>query len=244
GADEPYETASTVKTYILACLFDQVEQGKADLEEMLLYKEEHVVDGSGVLAALDPGAMLRVKDVATLMIIISDNIATNMMIDYLGLDRINACIAKLGCKDTQLYNPIHFEQYDRLGTTTPRDYAGIFTRLVKGELISKSADEKMLEIFKKQHYNSMITKDFPPYYMDSDNTDEVLIQVASKSGSMNACRNDGGIVYTPYGAYVIVMMHKDFSDAMYYPAHPATVFGARVSRMILDQYLALEGRIL
>ncbi|MEG2350882.1 MAG: serine hydrolase, partial [Hungatella sp.] len=122
--------------------------------------------------------------------------------------------------------------------------AGLVTRWVKGELISKSADEKLLESFKKQHYNSMITKDFPPYYMDSDNTDEVLIQVASKSGSMNACRNDGGIVYTPYGAYVIVMMHKDFSDAMYYPAHPATVFGARVSRMILDQYLALEGRIL
>ena len=75
-----------------------------------------------------------------------------------------------------------------------------------------------------------------------DNPDEVLIHGASKSGSMDACRNDGGIIYTPYGKYVLVMLNKNFSDAMYYPNHPATVFGGRVSRMVLDQVLALEGR--
>ena len=119
----------------------------------------------------------------------------------------------------------------------------MFTRLVRGELISPEADQQMLEIFKKQHYNSMITGDFPPYYMYSEDTgEEELIQVASKSGSMDACRNDGGIIYTPYGPYVLVMMHKNFSDSLYYSNHPATVYGAKVSRMILDQYLALEGR--
>ena len=89
GADEAFETASTIKTYILACLFDQVEKGKASLEDMVEYKEEHTVDGSGVLCALEPGAVLRVKDAATLMIIVSDNVATNMMIDYLGLDPVD-----------------------------------------------------------------------------------------------------------------------------------------------------------
>ncbi|MFT4107492.1 MAG: serine hydrolase [Lacrimispora sp.] len=241
--DDAFETASAIKTYILVCLFDQVEKGKKSLEDVIEYKEEHVVDGSGVLPALEPGAMLRVKDAATFMIIVSDNIATNMIIDYLGLDTINQCIRDLGCRDTVLHNPIHFEQYDGLGTSTPRDYASIFIRLAKGELISPSADKKMVEILKKQHYNTMITRDFPPVYMDSDNTDDILISVASKSGSMDACRNDGGIVFTPYGPYVIVMFHKEFSDAMYYPAHPATVFGARVSRMVLDQFLALEGKL-
>ena len=241
GADEPYETASTIKTYILACLFDEVEKGNASLEDLLTYQESHVVDGSGVLCALETGATFRVKDVATLMIIVSDNVATNMLIDYLGIDTINHCIQKLGCKDTVLHNSLHFDRYRKLGTTTPRDYASMFIRLAKGELISPEADRKMLEIFKKQHYNSMITKDFPPVYMDSDNTDDVMIHVASKSGSMDACRNDGGIVYTPYGPYVLVMLNKEFSDAMYYPAHPATVFGARVSRMLLDQFIAKEG---
>lgn len=242
GADEEFETASSIKTYILACLFDEIEKGNASLDDMITYEESHVVDGSGVLCSLEPGAVLRVKDAATLMIIVSDNIATNMMIDYLGLDAINACIQKLGCKDTVLHNPINFEKYDKLGTTTPRDYGSVFTRLAKHELISPEADEKMLEILKKQHYNSMITKDFPPFYMDSDNTDDILIRVASKSGSMDACRNDGGIIFTPYGPYVLVMLNKEFSDAMYYPGHPATVFGARVSRMLLDQFIALEGR--
>ena len=242
GADEKFETASTVKTYILATLFDQIGKGKASLDDMLTYREDHFVDGSGVLISLDPGAVLRVKDVATLMIIVSDNIATNIMIEYLGIDTINACIQKLGCKDTVLHNPIHFDLYDKLGTTTPRDYASIFTRLAKGELLSPELDAQMVEIFKKQHYNSMITKDFPQFFMDPDNTDDVIFKVASKSGSMDACRNDGGIIFTPYGPYVLVMMNKNFSDAMYYADHPATVFGARVSRMFLDQFLALEGR--
>ncbi len=243
-AKEKVETASTVKTYILACLFDEVEKGRASLEDMVTYKETHVVEGSGVLCSLDPGLPLRVKDAATLMIIVSDNIATNMMIDYLGLDTINTCIERLGCRDTRLHNPIDFERYERLGTTTPADYASIFTRLAKGGLIGPEADIKMIEILKKQHYNSMITGNFPPVYMDSDNTDDILIEVASKSGSMDACRNDGGIIYTPYGPYVLVMLNKEFGDAMYYPGHPATVFGARVSRMLLDQFLALEGRFL
>lgn len=243
GAEEKFETASTIKTYILACLFDQVEQGKASLEDMLTYEKKHFVDGSGVLRSLDFGASLRVKDVATLMIIVSDNVATNMIIDYLGIDTINHCIQKLGCKDTVLHNPIDFERYRQLGTSTPADYASLFTRMVKGGLISEESDKKMIEILKKQHYNSMLTKSLPPFYLDSEDTgEEEMFSIASKSGSMDACRNDGGIIYTPYGPYVLVMMHKEFQDSLYYPEHPATVFGSRVSRMLFDQFLALEGR--
>jgi beta-lactamase class A len=244
GADEPFETASTIKTYILACLFDQIEKGKASLEDKLTYREDEFVDGSGMFRDLEFGTVMSVKNVATLMIIVSDNIATNMMIDYLGLDTINACIQKLGCPNTVLHNPIHFDRYDRLGTTTPREYASMFTRLAKGELISPTASAKMREIFRRQHYQTMLTRNLPQYLLDSEDTgEEELIYVASKSGSMDACRNDGGIVHTPYGEYVIVLMNKEFSDSVYHEEHPAYVFGGRVSRMIFDQYLALEGRI-
>ena len=135
GVDEKFETASTIKTYILACLFDKVKKGEVSLDDMLTYKPEHFVDGSGVVRSLDPGLQLRAKDVATLMIIVSDNVATNMMIDFLGLNDINECIQTLGCKDTVLHNPINFEKYDKLGTSTVSDYASIFIRLLKGELI-------------------------------------------------------------------------------------------------------------
>ena len=244
NADEKFETASTVKVYILAALFDAIEKGKASLSDMLEYKKEHEIDGSGVMNSLEIGTVLSVKNIATLMIIVSDNIATNILIDYLGVDNINACIQALGCKDTVLHNPIDFEKYDKLGTSTPRDYASMWERMAQGTLISPEASAQMLAICKQQHYNSMLTKSIPAYYLDPDNFDDgEIIYVASKSGSMNACRNDGGIISTPYGKYVIVLFNKEFSDAMYYPEHPATVFGSKVSRLVFDQYLALEGRL-
>ena len=244
GADEAFETASTIKAFILAALYAQVERGKADLEETITYRQSQFVDGSGMLRALGVGAQLKVRDTATMMIICSDNIATNMIIDYLGLDTINDCIRQLGFARTVLHNPLHFDRYRQLGTTTPRDYAGLFARLAKGELVSREASRQMLGILRQQHYNTMLTADFPQYYLDCEETGAPeLIWVASKSGSMNACRNDGGIVHTPYGEYVIVLMNKDFHDIIEYNDHPAMVYGARVSRMILDQVLACEGRL-
>lgn len=241
--DEKFETASTIKVYILAALFDAIEQGKASLKDMLTCEERFWIDGSGILGSLEVGTTLSVKNVATLMIIVSDNIATNMLIDYLGIDNINACIQKLGCKDTVLHNVLDFAKYHQLGTTTPRDYASMFVRIQNRTLVSPEASEQMWQILSQQHYNSMIVKSLPQFYVDPDNYDEQLFWFASKSGSMNACRNDGGIITTPYGSYVIVMLNKDFSDKQYYPDHPATVFGSRISRLIFDQYLTLEGRL-
>ena len=244
GADEEYETASCIKAFILAVLYLQAGRGKADLEEEIPYEQSQFVDGSGMLRALGVGAKLKVKDTATMMIICSDNIATNMIIDYLGLDTINACIRELGFAHTVLHNPLHLDRYEKLGTTTPRDYAALFAQVAKGTLVSPEASAAMLGIFRQQHYNPMLTHDFPPFYLDCEETGEPeLIWVASKSGSMNACRNDGGIIHTPYGEYVIVLMNKDFHDIIEYDGHPAMVYGARVSRMILDQLLACEGRL-
>lgn len=132
GADEEFETASTIKAFILAALYLQAQRGKADLAEEITYEQSQFVDGSGMLRALGVGAKLKVKDTATMMIICSDNIATNMIIDYLGLDTINACIRELGFAHTVLHNPLHFDRYRQLGTTTPRDYAALFARIAKG----------------------------------------------------------------------------------------------------------------
>lgn len=245
-SDASFESASTIKTYILIDLFQQVHDGLKYLDDMLIYTEENKIDGSGVLQSLDTGVRLSVKNFATLMIIVSDNVATNVLIDYLGIEHINSTIKKWGFNDTVLHNKINFDKYDKLGTTTPKDYGRAFSMLHEGTLISRDSCEQMLEILKKQHYNSMITKDFPQYYLSGDDSlasEEEQIAVASKSGSMNACRNDGGIVFTPYGDYVIVIFNNNFYDPLYYPEHDATFYGAKVSRLVLDQYLALKGRL-
>lgn len=246
NADDTFETASTIKTFILIDLFQQVHDGTKSLNDMLTYTEDNKIDGSGVIQSLDLGVTMSVKNFATLMIIVSDNVATNILIDYLGADHINETIKKWGFNDTVLHNKIDFEKFNKLGTSTPRDYGKAFAMIHDGTLISREACEQMLEIFKMQHYNSMITKDFPQYYLSGDDSmagEDEQVSVASKSGSMNACRNDGGIVYTPYGDYVIVMFNKEFYDPLYYAGHDATVYGARVSRMVFDQFIALKGRI-
>lgn len=244
NVDEKFETASSIKSFILADLFKQVKEGTKSLQEKLIYTKDNYINGSGVLNSLDEGVEMTAINYAKLMIIVSDNIATNIMIDYLGLEHINKTIKDLGFKDTVLHNKIDFEKYDKLGTSTPRDYGRFFELLAKKELISEKASEEMFEIFKMQHYNSMIVRDFPQYYLDSEDTgEEELVYVASKSGSMNACRNDGGIVSTPYGKYVIVMFNKGFYDPLYYPNHDSTVYGGRVSRMIFDEYIAKQGKL-
>ena len=100
----------------------------------------------------------------------------------------------------------------------------------------------MIAILKNQHYNTILTNALPPYFLDAEDTgDEELISIASKSGSMDACRNDGGIIYTPYGGYVISVFTKDFKDNLYYQEHESYRFGGKVSRLIFDQYLSLKG---
>ena len=96
GEDEIYETASVIKSFILLDLFEQVERGDKSLEDQLVFKEEFRVDGSGVLHSMLSGLKMSAENFAILMIIVSDNTATNIMIDYLGIDRINETIEKYG----------------------------------------------------------------------------------------------------------------------------------------------------
>ncbi|MFC4803741.1 serine hydrolase [Filifactor villosus] len=244
--EETFETASTIKSFILLELFEQIKQGRLGLHEKISYEEKHRVDGSGVLHNMDSAFSMSIFNFATLMIIISDNTATNVLIDLLGKDEINATIQRYGFEDTKLHNRIDWERYDILGTTTAKDYGDFFYKLYRNELVDEVSCRAMIEIFKKQHYNSMITRLFPQYYLSGDDCIAEAaeqIEVASKSGSMNACRNDGGIVFTPVGDYVISMFHKDFHDPLYHMDHEASLYGSKASRMVLDSFLALGGSL-
>lgn len=243
NADEEFETASCIKVPILTELLRCVHEGKINLNHKLEYTKENFVVGSGILRSLSYGLQLSILDYATLMIIVSDNIATNTLIDLLGIDNINNTCNDLGLKHTILHNKLDFDKYDKLGTTTPREYGSIFEKVYNKELWSEEMSDKFVEILKMQHYNTMLTKEIPPYYLDSEDTgDEELIYIASKSGSMNACRNDGGLFFTPYGGYTIALLTKEFHDPLYYNDHESYKFGPKISNLLLNQYLALEGK--
>lgn len=244
NADEEFETASCVKIFILVELFRRVHEGTTQLTDKLTYTKCNFVNGSGVIRSLTEGLELSINDYATLMIIVSDNIATNILIEYLGVENINKTIRSLGLKKTLLHNKIDFNKYDKLGTSTPREYASIFEKVYRHELWSKEMSEKFIEILKMQHYNSMLSKEIPPYYLDSEDTgDEELIYIISKSGSMNSCRNDGGLFYTPYGGYAISLFTKEFYDPIYHNEHESYIYGPKVSNLILNHYLSLKGKL-
>lgn len=214
NSEDKFESASCIKLFILAELYRRIYKKEIDPNQLLKYEKKHYVVGSGVLRALDCGVRMTAKNFATLMIIVSDNIATNILIDFLGIDNINNTCKELGFKDTILHNTIDFEKYKKLGTTTPKDYGRCFEKLYKKELWSGELSQQMLDILGKQHYNTMLVKELAPYYLDSEDTgDEELVRIASKSGSMDACRNDGGIIYTPYGDYAIAIFTNESSPA-------------------------------
>jgi beta-lactamase class A len=247
-ADEEFETASTIKSFILADLFLQVHKGRKSLSDMMPYERENHIGGSGILKCMDEGTVLSAKNMATLMIIVSDNVATNVLIDYLGFEHINSTIASLGFTKTKLLRKLmegaEGEDWPPLGVTTPREYGRFFAMLARDELVSPEASKQMLDIFKNQHYNDTLTNWLPPYYLDEDNFGAAgtEIYVASKSGSKENCRNDGGIVGTPYGRYVLAILTRDFHDTQCHKDHESHTYGARVSRLLFDQYMAKEGR--
>lgn len=244
GADDVFESASTIKIFVLGCLFDCANKGTASLDEMLTYRKEQYVDGDGVIRSLSQGTSLRAEDAAVLMIILSDNIATNMLIDYLGIDRINAFIDQCGCSKTCLHRRLMSDGGGaRLGSITPRDMGHFFRLLSERKLTGPKSDERMIAILRRQQHQAMLTGQLPAYYMEQACEEEPdLVYVASKSGTMDECRNDGGIVHTPYGDYVIVIMCTGFKNKSEAADHPAILYGQQVSRLLFDQYLALEGQ--
>src|SRR5579859_8020923 len=142
--DLPLKTASTIKLGILLDAAQQIRAGKATLDEKLVLNHDNQVEGSGVLAQLDTPLALTLKDTLTLMVILSDNTATNMAIDRLGLQHIDATLRAAGLKQTWLYKKVYVppsgpmpadQPQFGLGKTTPREMASIMERLATCNLV-------------------------------------------------------------------------------------------------------------
>lgn len=225
GADDPVRTASTIKLPVLAAVYQAVEAGQAQWTETLLLREEDKVSGSGVVRELSAGLRLPLRDLAALMIVVSDNTATNLILDRFSADFVNAYLAKAGFAQTRSMRKIlgdgrnlkavatgHSVEGKKednrrwgIGRSSPREMVMLLEKLEKGEIVSKEASRGILAILKRQQYKDGIGR----YY-------EGKLPVASKSGSLDALRSDAGIVYSPGGRIAIAitvdnMPHVDYS---------------------------------
>ena len=246
-----FETASCIKTFILVEYFKQVYENKISTNDYFEYTKDDNKPGlnSGIISSFDYGLKLTTKDYATLMIIYSDNIATNKIIKYLGIDNINKTIEELGFKDTYLYNELDIVKYHKFGKTTPYEYARLFETILDGKLINETISNNCLEVLKKQKYNDMIVKYLPTFDLLFKGTEDSNIKyIASKSGAIvweddkiKNARNDGGIISTIYGDLIISIFISNLDDLSFNFDNKGIELGGKICKIVYDYFIKNKG---
>lgn len=235
---EKYNAASCIKIFILVELFNQITKNAVDPNTKLTYLEKHNVDGSGVIRYLTKGIKLPIIDIATLMMIISDNVATNMLIDFLGINQINNTIKNIGCYDTELYSSFKSVEDEVFSETTAYDYYLVWKKLNNYELFNKEITDMIINIIKNQKYQEMVGDCIDNFYKYVDNP---LVQyIATKSGKYQYVRNDGGIVSTKFGNYILTIFIKDFKDKDYMNDEYVYSQGKKISNIIFNEFIRKE----
>jgi beta-lactamase class A len=198
-ANQQSPTASTIKIHILAHLLELVEAGKLNWSERVKIDSTVSVPGSGVLAYLDDPVELTVRDVATLMIIVSDNTATNLCIDWATIDGVNAMLGRLGLARTVLRRKMQDHDSVREGNenlSTPAELVRFLDMLYSREGFSSSICEETLRILKKPKLKRG--------YLAPGQPEGVV--VANKPGGMDKVLTDAGIVYLERRPYALCIM--------------------------------------
>ena len=245
--NEIVETASCIKLFILIEYYNQIMQNRKTRDDMISYspEQDYVENGSGIIQYLE-NLNLSSKNMAILMMIMSDNIATNKMIEYLGFENINNTIKTIGLKNTTLVaKKLDFNIYNSVGKTTAYEYAKAFEMILKKEILTPELCDEIIELLSKQIYNTMIARFLPPLEVELKGTDDAYINyIASKSGGLGDegradienCRNDGGIISTKAGNYIISIFTSNFADHCFYADNPATILGGKISKMVYDNF--------
>lgn len=241
NSKQKINAASCIKIYILISLLKKCYFENISLEDELIYDSSNYVNGSGVLRYLTPGLKLSIRDMAVLMMIISDNVATNIIIDYLEIEYINQTITELGCKNTVLYSKFELLENKVFSETTAEDYGHIYELIINNKLWDKSISEEITKILNNQKYKEMVGDGIPKIYTKTNN--DILNYVITKSGKYKSVRNDGGIISTKYGNYVLVIFIKDFLDQDYLNDDIYTL-GKQISNILFERFIALNGRFI
>lgn len=198
-------SASMIKVYILSYLFKQVDEGNVSLSDIYVLKESDKVGGSGILSGYDTGTILTIDELARLMITESDNTATNILIDWLGMDNINAYIQDQAYHDTKLNRKMmDFDAIDKGldNFTSSQDLGRWFVSLAEGKLASPSSNAKMLDYLLGQTDVECL-----PTALSNR-------KIAHKTGELSGAYHDGGIIYdaNENEFYVLVLLSDGYDS--------------------------------
>jgi beta-lactamase class A len=249
NADTRFPTASAIKTAVMVEVFHQFADGRLAPDTRLPLTVADKVGGSGILKDLSPGLDLSVSDLLTLMMALSDNTATNMLIGRVGTANVNRRLAAYGLLDTKLFRPTfrdgradvspELEREFGLGMSTARDLARLMELIVEGRVVSRAASDDMMAVLERQQHRTMIPRSLPEggglRVGNKPGWDEE--KHPGPEGVRRHVRADAAFVLSPRGRYVIAICARQVEDTRWGPDNDAVVVAASVSRMIHDAFL-------
>jgi beta-lactamase class A len=242
AAAEPVRTASTIKLAIMVECFFEVSEGKLKWTEPLTVTAGEKVSGTGVVQDFSDGDTLPIRDMMDLMIVVSDNTATNLILNRIGGNAVNARMAQLGLEQTRVMRKILGDgknlkpfptgiteegakpENKRWGTgrSSPREMVDILEKLYRGELVSKAASDDMLEVLKRQRDHGAIGRDMKD------------VTIASKAGALDHLRSDVGIVYSKGGPIAMAVTVEDIPEIDYTPDNPGELLISSLSEILVQ----------
>jgi beta-lactamase class A len=196
--DEVFAQASSIKITVLADLYLQAQQGKLKLTDLYTVQSSDLVPDSDIMNGLTPGVTrVTLRDLATMMVAVSDNSATNVLIDRVGMQNVNAMLDSLGLPHTRLRRKmmdLEAAKQGRENISTPREMMTLLDSIYHGKVLNKESTEDCFRVL-STNKSSFIPRDLP-----------ADLKVANKPGELEAVRNDSGIVFVEGRPYAICVM--------------------------------------
>src|ERR1700693_147780 len=196
--DEVFPQASSIKIAVLAELYRQAQAGKLKLTDLYTVQANDLVPDSYIMAGLTPGVTrITLRDLATMMVAVSDNSATNVLIDRVGMENVNALMDSLGLPHTRLRRKmmdLKAAGEGRENISTPAELMALLEALYRGKILNKEMTDDFFKVL-STHKESPIPRDLPEG-----------LKIANKPGELEGVRNDSGVVFVENRPYVICVM--------------------------------------
>ncbi|MFJ5772006.1 serine hydrolase [Psychrobacillus sp. NPDC093180] len=213
NGDELFYAASVIKVPIMVAVFSAVERGEISLTDEIILKEDDFVGGSGVIQHLTPGTALSICDIVMLMIIQSDNTATNILIDLVGVEPIVQTMKEAGMEKSTFYNKLMMNNPRPKGYNqiTANDIGKLLKLMSTGKLVSEEASKQMIAIMKKQQIKDCLPEKLPSPYSNFNNG-MTPWELAHKTGWIPGTRHDVGIFYIGQRKLIATVLSKEEDD--------------------------------
>jgi beta-lactamase class A len=211
-AGDVFPQASSIKICVLAELYRQAQQGKLKLTDLYTVNAADLVQDSDIMGGLTPGVTkITLRDLATMMVAVSDNSATNVLIDRVGMDNVNAFLAAQGLHETKLRRKmmdLKAASEGRENVSTPNEMSSLLQALYRGQILNKEMTGDFFKVL-STHKDSWIPRELP---------DD--LKIANKPGALEGVRNDSGVIFVEKRPYILCVMttylhrERDGEDAI------------------------------